>query len=131
MGPSIFGYVRIVGDESPNDEDVRGELAAHAEREGFLLDRVFTEYVRFPNPAFSSMLDALRNSDVKDVIVPSLWHFARLPGFQDAMRKHVELETGARIWVVNGARQHDASPLTENLSCRPSRPSSIPSDPAT
>jgi hypothetical protein len=35
-------------------------------------------------------------------IVPSLWHFARLPGLQDAMRQHIEFETGARIWVVQG-----------------------------
>jgi hypothetical protein len=110
MRPRIFGYIRIVGAELPGDDrDVRRELATHAERVGFVLDQVFAESVRSPEPAFSSMLDALKNGDVKDVIVPSLWHFARLPGFQAAMRKHVELETGARIWVVNSARHCDIS----------------------
>ena len=103
MRPSIFGYVRIVGRKLPSDDDdVKRELASHAERTGFLLDRVFTECVRLPDSAFSSMLAALKDSDIKDVIVPSLWHFAQLPGLQDAMRRHVELETGARIWIANG-----------------------------
>lgn len=103
MRPSIYGYVRIVGGERPGDDGgVKHRLAVHAEREGFVLDQVFTEGVHLSDPAFVSMLDALKTNDVRDVIVPSLWHLARLPGLQDAMRRHIELETGARIWVVNG-----------------------------
>ena len=127
MRPGIFGYVRVVGGERlDNDEHLRRELAAHAEREGFVLDQVFTESVQLSEPAFSSMLEALRRGEVKDIIVPSLWHFARLPGFQDAMRQHVELETGARVWVVNGQTRRDDSILMRDAISRSRWPSSPP-----
>jgi hypothetical protein len=132
MRPSIYGYVRVVGEEgSDGDEDVRRELAAHAEREGFALDQIFKDRVQSSEPAFSSMLDALKTGEVKDVIVPSLWHFARLPGLQDAMRQHVELETGARIWVVNGPRYRDDSLWMRDAVSRLRWPSSAPVDPGS
>jgi len=106
MRPAIYGYMRVVSIDEAGDESerVKRELAAHAQREGFALDQVFTETVRCSESAFSVMLDALKHHEVKDIIVPSLWHFARLPGLQDAMRQHIEQETGARIWVVQGRR---------------------------
>lgn len=104
MQPVIYGYMRVVGSGDHADEvqRVKRELAAYAEREGFSLDRVFTEDTNSSEPAFYTMLQALKRYDVKQIIVPSLWHFARLPGLQDAMRKHIEEETGARLWVVHG-----------------------------
>jgi len=51
------------------------------------------------------MLDALKRTDVKNEIVPSLWHFARLPGLQEAMKQCIEMETGARIWLIQGQRR--------------------------
>jgi DNA invertase Pin-like site-specific DNA recombinase len=107
MRPAIYGYMRVVGSDEQDDEvqRTRRELAAYAEREGFALDQVFTESIRCSESAFYAMLEALKCHDVKDIIVPSLWHFARLPGLQDAMRQHIEQETGARIWVVQGQRR--------------------------
>jgi hypothetical protein len=104
MRPVIYGYMRIVGDTAIDDEVARiqTELAAYARREGFTLDEVFAEKVSRSEPAFDCLIDALKRNDVRDIIVPSLWHFARLPGLQDAMRQHIEQETGARIWVVQG-----------------------------
>ncbi|MBB6119711.1 recombinase family protein [Nocardiopsis algeriensis] len=85
-------------------QHVEQELAQHAAGEGFPLSQVFIEGATHAEPAFRTMLDALKRHGVKDVIVPSLWHFARLPGLQEAMREHIEHETGARIWVVQGQR---------------------------
>ncbi|WP_116112889.1 MULTISPECIES: recombinase family protein [Amycolatopsis] len=107
MRPAIYGYMRVViSDEHEDDvQRIKRELAEYAEREGFTLDQVFTESARCAEPAFYAMLEALKRHEVKDIIVPSLWHFARLPGLQDAMRQHIEHETGARIWVVQGQRR--------------------------
>ncbi|CBG70018.1 conserved hypothetical protein [Streptomyces scabiei 87.22] len=104
MRPEIYGYMRVVSSDEVDDESerVKRELAAYAQREGFALDQVFTENIRCSESAFYVMLDSLKRHDVRDVIVPSLWHFARLPGLQNAMRQHIEQETGARIWVVQG-----------------------------
>lgn len=104
MRPSIYGYMRVAASDDEHDEAqrIRRELAEYAQREGFTLDQVFTESVRCSESAFYVMLEALKRHEVKDIIVPTLWHFARLPGLQDAMRQHIEHETGARIWVVQG-----------------------------
>ncbi|MEV7424281.1 MULTISPECIES: recombinase family protein [unclassified Streptomyces] len=106
MRPAIYGYMRVVSSDETDDESkrVKQELAAYAQREGFTLDQMFTENIWCSESAFYVMLDALKCHEVKDIIVPSLWHFARLPGLQDAMRQHIEQETGARIWVVQGQR---------------------------
>ncbi|MGW2120148.1 recombinase family protein [Streptomyces sp. NPDC001758] len=107
MRPAIYGYMRVVSSDETDDESerVKRELAGYAQREGFTLDQVFTENIRCSESAFYVMLDSLKRHDVKNVIVPSLWHFARLPGLQDAMRQHIEQKTGARIWVVQGQRR--------------------------
>lgn len=104
MRPAIYGYMRVVSDDITGEDTARikCELAEYAAREGFTLEDVFTENVRCSELAFCTMLDALKRTETKNVIVPSLWHFARLPGLQDAMRQHIEQETGARIWVVQG-----------------------------
>ncbi|WP_067799863.1 recombinase family protein [Actinomadura formosensis] len=107
MRPVMYGYMRVVGGDAMHGEIARlgRELAAYAEREGFALDEVFTEKMDRSEPAFSCLIDAIKRNDVRDIIVPSLWHFARLPGLQDAMRQHIEHETGARVWVVQGQRR--------------------------
>lgn len=104
MRPLIYGYMRVVGNADQNDEPqrIKHELATYAEREGFTLDQVFTETINCSESAFYTMIEALKRYDVRDLLVPSLWHFARLPGLQDAMRQHIEHETGARLWIVQG-----------------------------
>lgn len=105
MRPLIYAYMRVASSDEPkaDAEAVHRELADYAAREGFTLDQVFTEGTWQAESAFAALLDALRRHEVRDVMVPSLWHFSRLPGLQDAMRQHIEQETGARLWVVQGA----------------------------
>lgn len=107
MQPVMYGYICVAGDTSLDAEvvQIQHELAEYANREGFALDQVFTEAIGRSDAAFTGMIDALRRNDIKDIIVPSLWHFASLPGLQDAMRLHIERETGARIWVAQGQRR--------------------------
>lgn len=106
MTPAMFGYMRQLAREDDKDESeaIKRELAAHASREGFTLERMFIERLRSDEEsAFFSLVDALKSTEVRHVIVPSLWHFARLPGLQAAMRDHIEREIGARLWVVQGS----------------------------
>jgi hypothetical protein len=103
----MYGYIRVVDSVNhlADAHHIQRELAEHAERAGFNLDRLFTDSVMCAESAFSSMVDELRRHGVRNVIVPTLWHFARLPGLQAAMRQHIEHEVGARIWVIQGMRQ--------------------------
>lgn len=107
MRPAIYGYMRVASDQGDLEETerIKRELSAYAEREGFTLEDVFTENVQCSESAFGTLLDAIKRSEVKNVIVPSLWHFARLPGLQNAMKYHIEQEIGASIWVVQGQRR--------------------------
>lgn len=107
MLPAIYGYMRVVTDDASGEEAgrIRRELSEYASREGFLLGQVFTESAVRCEPAFDAMLNALRRDGVRDVIVPSLWHFARLPGLQEAMKQYIEMETGATLWVIQGQRR--------------------------
>lgn len=105
MQPAMFGYMRLTASDGGQDEseEIKQELAVHASREGFALERLFIERLGAADEsAFHTLIDALRGSQVRHVIVPSLWHFARLPGLQAAMREHIEQEIGARLWVVQG-----------------------------
>ena len=107
MPPGMFGYMRLTAGEDSGDEiqTIQTELAAHAIREGFALERVFIERLGSEDEsAFFTLVDALKASESKHVIVPSLWHFARLPGLQAAMRDHIEREIGARLWIVQGVK---------------------------
>jgi hypothetical protein len=106
MPPGMYGYMRLAaGSEASSENEVlKAELKGHAEREGFTLEQMFTEQVQADEPAFDRLMEALRAGAVRDVIVPSLWHFARLPNLQKAMREHVEREIGARLWIVQGVR---------------------------
>ncbi|WP_234044835.1 recombinase family protein [Streptomyces adelaidensis] len=105
----MYGYMRLTASDDDNDETetIKRELAAYASREGFTLERLFIERLRANDEsAFFTLIDALKNTEVKHVIVPSLWHFARLPGLQAAMCDHIEREIGARLWIVQSAPQN-------------------------
>ncbi|WP_369042481.1 hypothetical protein [Streptomyces sp. Midd1] len=103
----MYGYMRLTtgDDDSDEIETMRTALTTHARRAGFTLDQLFIEQLGADDEsAFFLLVDTLRTSGVKHVIVPSLWHFARLPGLQAAMRDHIEREIGARLWIVQGVR---------------------------
>ncbi|MGA5872784.1 hypothetical protein [Streptomyces cinereoruber] len=89
---------------SDEGRSMQSELEDYANREGFTPERVFAKNAPGSEHAFFSMVEKLRGSDVKNVIVPSLWHFARLPGLQEATRQHIEREIGARLWTVQGVQ---------------------------
>ncbi|XHM66160.1 recombinase family protein [Streptomyces nigra] len=102
MRPAMFGYMRLaVSDDPDENQAVETELRRYTLREGFELERLFIERLDSGDEsAFFALTDALKTTDVKRVIVPSLWHFARLPGLQAAMRDHIEGVLGAQLWII-------------------------------
>ncbi|MBP5895232.1 recombinase family protein [Streptomyces sp. LBUM 1483] len=105
MRPPMYGYMRLAaGDDPDENRAVETELRRYTLREGFELERLFIERLGSSDEsAFFGLVDALKTAEVKTVIVPSLWHFARLPGLQAAMRDHIERELGARLWIIQNA----------------------------
>ncbi|MFE1887214.1 hypothetical protein [Streptomyces microflavus] len=105
MRPAMYGYMRLAatGEDGDESDSIHRDLAAHADREGFSLQQVFVECLNTNESALFTLTEAIKATGVKHVIVPSLWHFARLPGLQAAMREYIEQELGAQLWIVQGA----------------------------
>jgi hypothetical protein len=96
-----FGYARVTGHVSEQAaQDMRKVLAAYAEREGCTLTEVFMDQEDSGSSAFAALIDALNRSESPIVIVPSMGHFAHLPGLRIAMKNLIERETGARVLVI-------------------------------
>lgn len=107
MRPLVYGYVRLnPADPQEVGDCLMRDLAAYAEREGFTLADVFTDRDagagdQFRRSGFVVMVETLRRPGVDGVLIPSLFHFSRFPGVHQAMRALIELETGARVFVMN------------------------------
>ena len=122
--PLVYGYIRIGAADAPDARDclVR-QLGQYAEREGLALADIFTDQCRegsaeLVRSAFVVMVESLRRPDVYGVLVPSLSHFSRFPGVHKAMRTLIELETGARVFVMDNPQEdrHDAPGRTTNAA---------------
>jgi hypothetical protein len=101
MRLSAFGYLRVIGHVSEQAaQDMRKDLAAYAEREGYTLAKVFMDQEDSGSSAFAALIDALNRSESPVVIVPSMGHFAHLPGLRIAMKNLIERETGAQVLVI-------------------------------
>jgi hypothetical protein len=98
-----FGYMRIAAGtpENATGQFLREALGAYAERAGYALAEVFVEREESRSSAFAALMDALYLSERPVVIVPSLCHFAHLPGLRLAMKQRIERETGALVIVMN------------------------------
>jgi hypothetical protein len=108
MPSSAFGYARLSAHSSDHvARDLREDLAAYAEREGYLLAEVFIEREDSGSSAFAALIDALNHSELPVVIVPSLCHFAYLPGLRIPMKDLIERETGARVLVIAPSSEPD------------------------
>ena len=104
MRSSAFGYARIAAHASEQAVlDTRKDLAAYAEREGYTLTEVFMEREDSGSSEFAALIDAINRSEPPVVVVPSMCHFAHLPGLQTAMKDLIERETGARVLVIGTA----------------------------
>lgn len=115
MRQLVYGYIRLNPTDSQDVGDcLMRDLAAYAEREGLTLADVFTDRDagisdQFGRSGFVVMVETLRRPGVDGVLIPSLYHFSRFPGVHEAMRALIELETGARVFVMSHPREerHD------------------------
>lgn len=103
----MYGYLRVEPADGPRAGNrLTDELRAHAKREGLTLAHVFTDCYKdgsaqFERHGFSALVDALRRPGVYGVLVPSLDHLSRFSGVRHAMCTLIQLETGARVLVMN------------------------------
>jgi hypothetical protein len=101
MRPLLFGYLHPQpGTPREVLDALKRQLTTYAEREGFCLGEIFVERPEANSSAFNGLLAALKQHEARAVAVPTLYHLARFPGLQLAMKEHLERETGARLLVM-------------------------------
>jgi hypothetical protein len=114
--PMVCGYIRArLCVPQSGASSLQRALCAYARREGLTLADIYIEWHEddsrpLGRSAFVAMVDALRRPDMYGVLIPSLCHFSRFPGVQQAMRGLIEVETGARVLIMENPREdrHDA-----------------------
>ncbi|MFF0338760.1 hypothetical protein [Kribbella sp. NPDC004875] len=101
--PTLLGYVRA--DALSCAEELAAatdSLVAFASAEGFTLGTVYTERDAAESAAFHALLDEVKRSDVRAVVVPTMSHLGLgQPGdTPTALRQHLEFHQ-AQVWAVN------------------------------
>jgi hypothetical protein len=100
--PTLLGYVRA--DALSCAEELAAatdSLAVFASAEGFTLGTVYTERDAAESAAFHALLDEVKRSEVRAVVVPTMNHlgFGDPGGTPAAMRQHLEFHQ-AQVWAV-------------------------------
>jgi hypothetical protein len=88
--PTVLGYVRA--DALSCAEELAAAtdaIAAFASAEGFTLGTVYTERDAAESAAFHALLDEVKRTDVRAVVVPTMHHLGSV-GTPAAMRQHLE-----------------------------------------
>ena len=108
--PLLFGYARLhLSDTTAGLPEVRGLMRAYAEIEGYEFVELFVEHDQGGTSAFAGLVDLLKRHPGSTVAVPSLAHFAKLVGLQEAMCRLIDEETGARVVVLDTAGTMEAT----------------------
>ncbi|MEU4390638.1 hypothetical protein [Kribbella sp. NPDC023855] len=98
--PTLLGYVRA--DALGCAEELAAatnSLAAFASAEGFTLGTVYTERDAAESAAFHALLDEVKRTDVRAVVVPTLQHLGTA-GAPVGMQKDLEFHH-AHVWAVD------------------------------
>ncbi|MEV8377045.1 hypothetical protein AB0P21_30165 [Kribbella sp. NPDC056861] len=98
--PTLLGYVRA--DALSCAEELAAatnSLAVFASAEGFTLGTVYTERDAAESAAFHALLDEVKRSDVRAVVVPTLQHLGA-NGAPVGMQRDLESHQ-AHVWAVD------------------------------
>jgi DNA invertase Pin-like site-specific DNA recombinase len=97
--PTLLGYVRA--DALSCAEELAAAtdaLVAFASAEGFTLGTVYTERDSAESAAFNALLEEVKRSDVRAVVVPTMNHLGTVDT-SAATRQHLEFHQ-AQYWAV-------------------------------
>ncbi|PZS30852.1 MAG: hypothetical protein DLM59_10755 [Pseudonocardiales bacterium] len=98
----MYGYLRVTGGQP--DEEILGierDLATFAEVEGFCFGEIFHEFECGSQRAFLALVEELRRSAARDVVVPSTEHLAHNPVLRSVMLTSLRYWADARVWALD------------------------------
>lgn len=96
--PLAFGYMRVPDDMTDEEAKQKQDgMTAYAEASGYQLAMVFHEYVLGGQTAFTDLVETVRRTEARHVIVPSYRELALTRPLQDAMTLQLTCTTQAEI----------------------------------
>ncbi|TDD27656.1 hypothetical protein E1218_09710 [Kribbella turkmenica] len=98
--PTVLGYVRA--DALSCAEELAAatdSLVAFATAEGFTLGTVYTERDAAESAAFRALLEEVKRTEVRAVVVPTMNHLGPV-GTPAAVRQRLEFHQ-AQVWTVD------------------------------
>ena len=98
--PTLLGYVRA--DALSCAEELAAatdSLVAFASAQGFTLGTVYTERDAAESAAFNALLEEVKRTEVRAVVVPTMNHLGSV-GTPAAMRQDLEFHQ-AHVWAVD------------------------------
>ncbi|WP_439946494.1 recombinase family protein [Streptomyces sp. BBFR109] len=100
--PLLYGYMRVDQDAREGDLD-QLELTFRfvAEQEGFCLATTFYEEDDGRHCAFVELVEELKRSEARHVIVPTMEHIARHRILRDSLLDQLQEETGAQVMSLD------------------------------
>ncbi len=104
MKPLLYGYMRV--DSEQPDEVLRcaeQSLLAYADMEGYCFAALFYEFQPGFRGAFNELIETLKRTEARHVIVPSLDHMSGHAVLCYAMLEQLELETGALVHSLDNS----------------------------
>lgn len=103
--PLIYGYMRVTDDMPSSDVDqVELVFRDYAGREGFCFVTTFCEYVNGSQSAFVELIEELKRSEARHVVVLALDHLSAHSLLRRHMVERLELEAQAVVIPLDGAR---------------------------
>ncbi len=102
--PLLLGYTRRdLYLSNRHVDELKHQLAAFAQLEGFTLGTVYIEEPDTAPAAFDALVTSVNRYEVTAVVIPQLRHLA-LVGDPEAVKRQFERGTGARLML------HDTTP---------------------
>lgn len=98
--PLLLGYLRrdlLVTDSQV--EELKWDMAAHAEAENFTMGHIYVEQPDSWLAAFEALAESINRYEVTAVVLPSLLHLTGI-GMPTDIRDSFERSTGARLLVL-------------------------------
>ena len=97
-----FGYMKL--DDGISEDGIsvlRQQMSECALNHGLVLGKIFSDPANTTGSAFAELIDALRDSDIHVVVIPSMRHLAQMEGVSAAINEHLKQQTGARVLVAD------------------------------
>ncbi|ARP71755.1 hypothetical protein LK07_20595 [Streptomyces pluripotens] len=99
----VYGYMRVDDESDEALFDLETALQRYADIRGYQLVEIFAESTPGCQRTFAALVDELRCTGVRHVVVPSMEHLARHPLLRTHMLIRLELEADAQVFEAGEA----------------------------